>query len=202
VERYSCPSGRPAANLSLEYCNEALKCLISRCPNFHCNGKIIFKSFFCVELGGPCNRGPLGLCPSCPPHCYATVDKDASRCVYRLFQYAGAAYAVIVCPSVRPSHAGILSKRMNGSSGFRHGGFLPPVLRCVIRKSGIFSKAVNLLGLLKLSVKKVENRSTFSKVIRHRIAACVFNVYLTHSAFDVSFVTESKMQKHNAIKTF
>ena len=106
-----------------------------------------------------------------------------------------------MCPSVRLSHAGILSKRMNGSSGFRHGGFLPPVLRCVIRKSGIFSKAVNLLGLYTETVgKKVENRSTFSKVIRHRIAACVFNVYLTHSAFDVSFVTESNMQKHNAIK--
>lgn len=122
--------------------------------------------------------------------------------IFAARRYASPEFAVIVCPSVRPSHAGILSKRMNGSSGFRHGGFLPPVLRCVIRKSGIFSKAVNLLGLLKLSVKKVENRSTFSKVIRHRIAACVFNVYLTHSAFDVSFVTESKMQKHNAIKTF
>ena len=22
--------------------------------------------------GGPCTRGPPGLCPPCPPHCYAT----------------------------------------------------------------------------------------------------------------------------------
>jgi len=24
-----------------------------------------------VELRGPCTRGPRGLCPFCPPHCYA-----------------------------------------------------------------------------------------------------------------------------------
>jgi len=29
--------------------------LISRCPDFHCNGKIII---FCLELGGHCTRGP------------------------------------------------------------------------------------------------------------------------------------------------
>jgi len=26
----------------------------------------------CLELGGPFTRGPPGLCPPCPPHCYAT----------------------------------------------------------------------------------------------------------------------------------
>ena len=31
---------------------------ISRCPNFHCNGKII-SIYFCLELGGFCTRSPL-----------------------------------------------------------------------------------------------------------------------------------------------
>jgi len=36
-------------------------------------------------------------------------------------RYASAVYAVVVCPSVRPSHAGVVSKRLNaGSRKQRH----------------------------------------------------------------------------------
>ena len=36
--------------------------------------------------------------------------------------------------SVHPSLTGIVSKRLDESSWFWHGGFLPPITRCVIRK--------------------------------------------------------------------
>ena len=38
--------------------------------------------------------------------------------------------------SVRLSQAGIVSKRLDESSWFWHGGFLPPIPHCVIRKFG------------------------------------------------------------------
>ena len=60
----------PIHSLSWECCNETFQCLISRCPSFHCNGKIIF-IYFCLELGAP------GLCPTCPPHCYATAVRPS-----------------------------------------------------------------------------------------------------------------------------
>jgi len=28
---------------------------------------------FCLELGTPAHGGQAGLCPACPPHCYATT---------------------------------------------------------------------------------------------------------------------------------
>jgi len=41
--------------------------------------------------------------------------------VFTARRYASAAYAVIVCPSVRPSHAGIVSKRLKlGSRKYSH----------------------------------------------------------------------------------
>jgi len=42
---------------------------------FAVTGKL-FLIFFRLELGGPRTRGPSGLCPPCPPHCYAT-DNEA-----------------------------------------------------------------------------------------------------------------------------
>ena len=44
---------------------------ISRCPNFHCNWKIIFFNFHGTRR--PLHSGLPGLCPSRPPHCYPTV---------------------------------------------------------------------------------------------------------------------------------
>jgi len=43
--------------------------------------------------------------------------------------YASTKYAMALCPSV-----GVLSKRLDGSSSFWHGGFLLPILHCAIRK--------------------------------------------------------------------
>jgi len=45
-----------------------------------------------------------------------------------------------VCPSVRPSQIGVLSKRLYESSWFWHGSFLPPVLHSLIRKCGYLHK--------------------------------------------------------------
>ena len=41
------------------------------CHNFHCNGKIIPKTFL-RGTRGAVHLGVPGLCPSCPPHCYPT----------------------------------------------------------------------------------------------------------------------------------
>ena len=45
-----------------------------------------------------------------------------------------------VRPSVRPSQAGIVSKRLDKSSFFWHGGFLPPIPHCVLKKFGNLQK--------------------------------------------------------------
>jgi len=49
--------------------------------------------------------------------------------------------AMALCPSVCVcvclAQVGVLSKRMNESSWFWHGSFLPPVLHCVKRNLGI-----------------------------------------------------------------
>jgi len=39
-------------------------------------------------------------------------------------------FAVVVCPSVRPSQAGIVSRRLDESSRFWHGDILPPIAHC------------------------------------------------------------------------
>jgi len=51
-QRHSCKvfTDLSILNLSWECCDETFCCLISRCPNFHCNGKIIFKI---ILLRGP-----------------------------------------------------------------------------------------------------------------------------------------------------
>ena len=41
-----------------------------------------------------------------------------------------------VCVSVCLSQVGVLTKRMNESSWFWEGNFLPPILHCVLRKFG------------------------------------------------------------------
>jgi len=60
----------PIHSLSWECCNETFQCLISRCPSFHCNGKIIFIYFL------PGTRGPWTL-PNLPTpllrHCCPSV---------------------------------------------------------------------------------------------------------------------------------
>ena len=55
---------------------------------------------------------------------------------------------VSVCPSVRPSQASIVSKLLDKSSLFWHGGFLPPIPHCAVRKCGYLQKLrYFLLGL-------------------------------------------------------
>jgi len=44
--------------------------------------------------------------------------------------------SLYACLSVRLSQAGIVSKRMDKSSWFWHGGFFPLIPHCVIRKFG------------------------------------------------------------------
>ena len=49
--------------LSSESC--CLSFLRHDCPNFHCNGKIIFKRFFCLQLGGPGRYSPCRARAKC-----------------------------------------------------------------------------------------------------------------------------------------
>jgi len=69
------------------------------------------------------------------------TDRDA---FYRATLYASAVFAVVVCPpvlpSVRPSQAGIVSKRLDKSSWFWREGFLPPIPHGVIKKFGYLQK--------------------------------------------------------------
>jgi len=59
---------------------------------------------------------------------------------YRATVYASALYAVIVrlyvCPSVRPSQAGIVSKLQDDSNWVWNGGFLTPIVHCIIKIFG------------------------------------------------------------------
>jgi len=55
-------------------------------------------------------------------------------------RYASAIYAVVVCPSVCLSQAGIVSKRLHESNCFWYGGFLPSIPHCLIRKFGYLQK--------------------------------------------------------------
>ena len=69
-----------------------------------------------------------------------------------------------VCPSVRlsvrPSQAGIVSKRLERSSCFGRGVFRPPIPHCVIRKFGHLQKFVPNSGLGKFRSRCQEKSST------------------------------------------
>jgi len=55
-------------------------------------------------------------------------------------RYVSAAFAVVMClsvrPSVRPSQAGMCRNHWTNRAGFWHGGFLPPIPHCLLRKFG------------------------------------------------------------------
>jgi len=55
-------------------------------------------------------------------------------------RYASAVLAMARCLSVCLSHAGIISKWLDESICFWHGGFLPHIPHCVIRKYGYLQK--------------------------------------------------------------
>jgi len=66
---------------------------------------------------------------------------SVSLCQLSIFTargYASAVVAVVVCPSVCPSQAGIVSKRNDWTdrAGFWQGGFLSPIPRFVSTKFG------------------------------------------------------------------
>ena len=62
--------------------------------------------------------------------------------------------------SVRPSQAGIVSKRLERSSCFGRGVFRPPIPHCVIRKFGYLQKFVPNSGLGKFRPRCQEKSST------------------------------------------
>ena len=72
-------------------------------------------------------------------HCQYSVADAALKVFFTAPRHASAVYAVVACPSVRPSirpsQAGIVSKRLDESSySFSHGGFLPPIPHWLVRK--------------------------------------------------------------------
>ena len=72
-----------------------------------------------------------------------------------------------VCPSVRPSRAGIVSKRRDESGWFWHGGFLPPIPHCY--KEIWVSPKIRVLPSRTLSqIPDVENFATASRSRRQQ----------------------------------
>ena len=74
-------------------------------------------------------------------------DRPARRrtALFNARRYASAVHAVVMCPSVCPSvgqKPELYPKRLEESSC--HGGFLPPLPRCVIRKFGYLQKVTNI----------------------------------------------------------
>ena len=55
--------------VAIKHCNLGMS---NKCLNFTLTENYSLK--ICLELGGPFIREPPGLCPPCPPHCYATVS--------------------------------------------------------------------------------------------------------------------------------
>jgi len=51
-------------------------------------------------------------------------DKASFHTIFTARRYASMVYAVVVCPSVCPSQAGIVSKQLAERAGFWHGSFL------------------------------------------------------------------------------
>jgi len=84
--------------------------------------------------------------------------------IFTALRCVSAVYAVVVClsvcPSVRPSQAGIVSKRLERSSCFGLGVFRPPIPHCVIRKFGYFQKFVPNSGLGKFRSRCQEKSSS------------------------------------------
>jgi len=95
-----------------------------------------------------------------------------------------------VCPSVRPSQAGILSKRLDESSWFCHDGFLPSIPHCAIKKSAaakitatFFWNLVPNSGLgqfchksVVLSTKLVDGRAYWPNLRRSTGCGCLLHV--------------------------
>ena len=70
----------PIHSLSWECCNKVFQCLVSRCPNFHCNWKMIIIFFW----GGPCTRGPPNFVhPAHPIATLLTVTRTVALLAYR-----------------------------------------------------------------------------------------------------------------------
>ena len=76
-------------------------------------------------------------------------------------------WPVSVCPSACPAQVGVLSKRLIKSSWFWHGSFLPPTIRCVMRKFGISKNKGTSLS----QTPYLENFAT-----GYRSSKCVINL--------------------------
>jgi len=78
-------------------------------------------------------------------HVFVSVGSLNPKIIFTARRFASAAYDVAVCPSVCPSvrlsQAGIVSKWLDESSWFFwHRGFLPPISYCALRKFGYLQK--------------------------------------------------------------
>jgi len=68
----------PIHSPNLECCNKTFWCLISRCPNFNCNGKIIIIIIiFCLELGS-LHSGAIATLPTRTQNSLSTARIKAS----------------------------------------------------------------------------------------------------------------------------
>jgi len=95
--------------ISWECCSKKFYCLISKCPNFQCNGKIIF-----IFLRG--TWGSPELCPPCPPHCYSTELVTCWhhwRCLQLTQSWCSAAQNEWYCRRLRGSAAKIRSSGLH-----------------------------------------------------------------------------------------
>ena len=88
----------PIHSLSWECCNKTFQCLISSCPNFHCNGKIIL-----IFLPG--TRGPR---QSGPAHAVTTPQKMCcvahAQVIYALIFVTGLVGNVATCVVIARNH--------------------------------------------------------------------------------------------------
>ena len=89
---------RPARSIAMKHSS------VSRCPNVHCNGKII-KTIFCLELGGPALGGPRDFAHPIKPHRYAT-DALHGRCGFASCQLHGTFVLVHAIQSPRHPRRG------------------------------------------------------------------------------------------------
>jgi len=98
-----------------------------------------------------------------------------------------------VCLSVRPSQASIVSKVLDKSSLFWHGGFFPPIQHCAVRKCGYLQKLRYFLLRTLSPTPELENfaAASRSRCQQHSSSSSSTTVELVDDTYAVAPINES-----------
>ena len=124
--------------MAAEHRGRAISLVDRYCMALPCS--TLCRCVLCTALFSDVRRTPAGRRTEPERESPELQDRPARRrtALFNARRYASAVHAVVMCPSVCPSvgqKPELYPKRLEESSC--HGGFLPPVPRCVIKNLGI-----------------------------------------------------------------